>query len=135
MKKNNRRLMYMYIIITLLALPILIKLFTHWGLLKLKLLPKSVITAEMVVEQMNSKKIRPLKVEMLYNYVYKDFHDKLKAGEIDRQRIVAIKKYLSQSVDQYPHKKFKNDCHAIYVMLAAKDIKCRHLEIVQKIIA
>lgn len=125
----------MYIIITLLALPVLIKLFTNWGVMKLKLIPKSVITAEMVVEQMNRQKIRPLKVEILYNEVYKEFHDKFNSRELDRQRIAAIRKYLSQSVEQYPHKKFKNDIHAIYVMLSAKDIKKRHLEIIQKIIA
>lgn len=125
----------MYLIISLLALPILIKLFTGLGLLKLKLLPKSLITAEMVVGQMNREKIRPLKVEQAYNYVYKDFHDKFKAGELDRQRILAIRKYLNQSVEQYPHKNFKNDIHAIYVMLAAKDISKRDLEIIQKIIA
>lgn len=125
----------MYLIISLLALPILIKLFTGLGLLKLKLLPKSLITAEMVVGQMNREKIRPLKVEQAYNYVYKDFHDKFKAGELDRQRILAIRKYLNQSVEQYPHKNFKNDINAIYVMLAAKDISKRDLEIIQKIIA
>lgn len=125
----------MYILITLLLLPVLIKLFTNIGLWKLKLLPKSVISAEMVVEQMNKQKIRPLKVEMLYNYVYKDFHDKFNARELDRRQIVAIRKYLSQSVQQYPHKKFKNDIHAIYVMLGSKDISKRNLEIIQKIIA
>jgi hypothetical protein len=125
----------MYLLITLLALPVLIKIFTNWGVMKLKLIPKSVITAEMVVEQMNKQKIRPLKTELLYNEVYKDFHDKFKEKELNRQQIVAIRKYLSQSVEQYPHKKFKNDIHAIYVMLGSKDIKRRHLEIVQKIIA
>lgn len=125
----------MYIIITLLALPVLIKLFTHWGLLKLRLIPKNVITAEMVINQMNKQKIRPLKVELLYNNVYKDFHDKFKARELDRQQIVAIRKYLSLNVEQYQHKKFKNDIHAIYTLLKAKDIKKRHLEMVQKIMA
>ncbi|GEP65182.1 hypothetical protein CBE01nite_29500 [Clostridium beijerinckii] len=122
-------------IIALLALPVVIKIFTHFGLQKLRLIPKSVITAEMVINQMNKQKIRPLKVELLYNDVYKDFHDKFKEKELDRQQIVAIRKYLSQHVEQYPHKKFKNDIHAIYTMLSAKDIKRRHLEIVQKIIA
>ncbi len=125
----------MYIIITLLALPVLIKLFTNIGLWKLKLLPKSIISAEMVVEQMNRNKIRSAKVEIAYSYTYNEFHDKFKAGELDRKRIVAIRKYLSQSVNQYPKKKFKNDIHAIYVMLGAKDISRRNLEIVQKIIA
>lgn len=125
----------MYYIISLLALPLIIKLFTNLGLWKLKLLPKSVITAEMVINQMNKQKIRPLKVELLYNDVYKDFHDKFKEKELDRQQIYAIRKYLSQHVEQYPHKKFKNDIHAIYCLLSAKDIKRRHLEMVQKIMA
>jgi cell division transport system permease protein len=49
--------------------------------------------------------------------------------------VLAIRKYLTLHVEQYPHKQFKNDIHAIYVLLAAKDIKVRHLEMVQKIIA
>lgn len=125
----------MYILITLLALPVMIKIFTNFGLLKLRLIPKTVLTAEMIVNQMNKQKIRPLKVELLYNDVYKEFHDKFKEKELDRQQIVAIRKYLSQSVQQYPHKKFKNDLHFIYTALKAKDIKCRHLEMIQKIIA
>lgn len=125
----------MLFLITSLALPILIKLFTNIGLWKLKLLPKTVISAEMVVEQMNRQEIRPLKVELLYNDVYYSFNHKLKNKEIDRKRVVAIRKYLNQSVDQYPHKKFENDAHAIYTMLKAKDISRRNLEIIQKIIA
>ncbi|MCI1578976.1 MAG: hypothetical protein LKH93_19740 [Clostridium beijerinckii] len=132
---KNKGVDVMYIIISLLALPILIKIFTNWGLLKLRLVPKNVITAEMLINQMNKQKIRPLKVELLYNDVYKDFHDKFKAKELDRQQIYAIRKYLSQNVEQYPHKKFKNDIHFIYTALNARDIKKRHLEIIQKIIA
>ncbi|NOW07245.1 hypothetical protein [Clostridium beijerinckii] len=121
-------------ILLLLALPIVIKIFTNFGLLKLRLIPKSVLTAEMVVNQMNKQKIRSLKVELLYNDVYKEFHDKFNARELDRQQIYAIRKYLSLNVEQYPHKKFKNDIHAIYTMLKAKDISKRNLETVQKII-
>ncbi len=125
----------MYYIIMLLALPVLIKLFLNWGILKLRLLPQNVITAEMVVEQMNRNKIRSLEVEQAYNYVYKDFHDKFNSKELTREQIVAIRKYLSQSVKQYPHKKFKNDIHFIYTALKAKDISRRDLAIVQKIIS
>ncbi|MCE5221649.1 MAG: hypothetical protein LLF98_10405 [Clostridium sp.] len=125
----------MYTIITLLALPVLIKLFTNLGLWKLKLLPKSVISAEMVVDKMNRSKIRSAKVEIAYAYTKTEFHDKFKAKELDRRQILAIRKYLSQNVNQYLKKKFKNDIHAIYVMLGAKDISRRNLEIVQKIIA
>ncbi len=125
----------MYLIITLLVLPILIKIFTTWGILKLRLLPSNVITAEMVIENMNKNKIRPLKVEESYNFVYKNFHDKLKNRELSRERIIAIRRYLSQSVHQYQKKKFKNDVHAIYTMLKARDISKRDLAIVQKIIS
>ncbi|MBY7008855.1 hypothetical protein FDA25_14450 [Clostridium botulinum] len=125
----------MYYIIMLLALPVLIKLFLNWGILKLRLLPQNVITAEMVVEQMNKNKIRSLEVEQAYNYVYKDFHDKFNSKELSREQIVAIRKYLSQSVKQYPHKKFKNDIHFIYTALKATDISRRDLAIVQKIIS
>lgn len=125
----------MYYIIMLLALPIMIKIFFNWGILKLRLLPQNVISAEMVVEQMNSKKTRSLKIEESYNYVYKNFHDKFNSKELSREQIVAIRKYLSQNVKQYQHKKFKNDIHAIYTMLKAKDISRRDLAIVQKIIA
>ncbi|MCS6110354.1 hypothetical protein FDB55_06660 [Clostridium botulinum] len=122
-------------IIILLILPIAIKLFTSWGTLKLKALPVKNISAEMVVEQMNSKKIRSLKVEEAYNYVYKEFHDKFNSKELSREQITAIRQYLSQSVKQYKHKKFKNDIHAIYTMLKATDISRRDLAIVQKIIS
>lgn len=125
----------MYIIITLLALPVVIKIFTRWGLQKLNKIPRTVITAEMVIDKMNKEKIRPAKVEVAYAYTKNEFHDKFKNKELNRQQIVAIRKYLSQHVEQYPHKKFKNDLHAIYTMLKSKDIKCRHLEMVQKIMA
>ncbi|WP_238899391.1 hypothetical protein [Clostridium sp. YIM B02500] len=125
----------MYFIIVLLTLPILIKLFTNLGLRKLSLLPRSVITAEMVIEDMNRHKIRSLKVEMKYNYTQKLFHDNLRNKELSRERILAIKYYLEKSVKQYEHKKFKNDAHAIYAMLKAKDITTRNLDIVQSLIS
>ncbi|NOW07883.1 hypothetical protein [Clostridium beijerinckii] len=125
----------MYFIIILLTLPILIKLFTNLGLRKLSLLPRTVITAEMVIEDMNRRKIRQLKVEMKYNYTQKLFHDNIRNKELSRERILAIRYYLEKSVKQYEHKKFKNDVHAIYTMLKAKDITVRNLEIVQSLIS
>lgn len=122
-------------IIILLILPVAIKLFATWGILKLRALPVKHFSAEMVIEQMNKSKIRSLKVEEAYNYVYKNFHDKFNSKELSREQITAIREYLSQSVKQYQHKKFKNDIHAIYTMLKAKDISRRDLAIVQKIIA
>lgn len=125
----------MYLIIALLALPIVIKIFSNLGLRKLKLLPRNVVTAEMIIEDMNKRRIRPLKVEMKYNYTQKLFHDSLKSKELSRERILAIRYYLEKSVSQYEHKKFKNDAHAIYTMLKAKDITVRNLDIVQSLIS
>lgn len=125
----------MYIIITLLALPVIIKIFTHWGLLKLEKVPRSVITAEMVIADINRQKIRSLKIETKYNYTQKLFHDRLKNRELTRERIVAIRHYLNKSVYQYEHKKFKNDAHAIYTMLKAKDITVRNLDVVQSLVS
>lgn len=123
------------IIIILLALPILIKLFTQIGVWKLKTLPRKYITAEMIVDQINRKKTRPLKVEQSYNIVHKNFHDKLKAGELTRNQLLAVREYLSNNVNKYEHKKFANDAHAIYTMLNARDIDRRDLAIVQQLIS
>lgn len=122
-------------IIILLLLPVLIKLFTQAGVWKLKRLPKKFISAEMIVNEINRKKIRSCKVEQSYNIVYKNFHDKLKAGELTRDQLLAIREYLKQNVNQYPKKKFKNDAHAIYTMLNARDIDRRDLAIVQQLIS
>lgn len=121
-------------IIMLLALPIIIKLFVRLGFWRLSLIPKSMITAEMVIEDINRKKIRPAKVEIAYFYTQKLFHDRLQNKELTRDRILAIRQYLSRCVSQYEHKKFKNDAHAIYTMLKAKDISVRNLTIVQSLI-
>lgn len=125
----------MYLIISLLALPVLIKLFTNLGILKLKLIPKKQITAQMLIEDMNKRKIRPLRVEQQYNLTYYNFNNKLKNKEINRDQIVAIREYLNLNVKAYPHKKFKNDAHAIYSMLRAKDISVRDLQIVNQLIS
>ena len=125
----------MYLIISLLALPVLIKLFTNLGILKMKLIPKKQITAQMVIEDMNRRKLRSLRVEKQYNLTYYNFNNKLKNKEISRDQIVAAREYLNLNVKAYPHKKFKNDCHAIYTMLRAKDISVRELQIVNQLIS
>ena len=122
-------------IIMLLALPLIINLFTRLGLWKLSLIPKTMISAEMVIEDMNKRKIRSAKVEIAYAYTQKLFHDRLRNGDISRDRMLAIRKYLNITVRQYPHKDFKNDAHAIYTMLKAKDITVRNLNIVQQLIS
>jgi len=122
-------------IIVLLALPIVIKLFTRLGFWRLSLIPKTMISAEMVIEDINKRKIRSAKVEIAYCYTQKLFHDRLQNKELTRDRILAIRKYLNMTVHQYPHKEFKNDAHAIYVMLLSKDISVRNLDIVQQLIS
>jgi hypothetical protein len=93
------------------------------------------ISAEMVIEDINKRKIRPAKVEIAYCYTQKLFHDRLKNGELSRDRILAIRQYLNMTVHQYPHKDFKNDAHAIYTMLKSKDITVKNLNIVQQLIS
>jgi len=122
-------------IIIILSLPLIIKLFTRLGFWRLSLIPKTMISAEMVIEDINKRKIRSAKVEIAYAYTQKLFHDRLKNGEISRDRILAIRKYLNMTVHQYPHKDFKNDAHAIYSMLKAKDISVRNLDVVQQLIS
>ena len=135
MNSDTRCDVKMIKIIVLLLLPVMLKLFTRLGVLKLKRLPRKVITAEMIVNEINRKKIRSCKVEQSYNIVYKNFHDKLKAGELTREQLLAVREYLKQNVHQYPNKKFKNDAHAIYTMLNARDIDRRDLAIVQQLIS
>lgn len=122
-------------IIILLVLPMAIKIFFHFLTLKLKLIPKKNISAEMIIEDMNRRKCRSCKVEKQYIWVYSAFNKKLKNREITREQMVAVREYLNLNVKQYTHKTFKNDAHAIYTMLKAKDITIRDLKIVYQLIA
>lgn len=123
------------IIIMLLALPVLIKLFTNLTILKLKAVPKKCLDAQVIVDQINKKKIRPLKVEKKYNVVCSEFNNKLKHRELSRKQILAIRSYLEASVNKYEHKHFENDAQAIYAMLKAKDINTRDLSVVNFLIS
>lgn len=127
--------MYMCYIIILLVLPAVIKIFFNFLTLKLKLMPRKIISAEMIIEDMNRRKCRSCKVEEHYVWVYSAFNQKLKNREISREQIVAVREYLNLNVKQYNHKKFNNDAQAIYTMLKAKDITTRDLRIVYKLIA
>lgn len=122
-------------IIMLLALPVLIKLFTKVLFLKIGRIQRKPISAEMIIENMNRKKIRSCSVEKAYNITYYNFNKALKNKEITRDQILAIRYYLEKNVNEYTHKKFKNDAHAIYSMLRAKDISVRDLNIVGGLIA
>lgn len=127
--------MYMCYIIILLVLPVAIKIFFNFSTLKLKLMPRKIISAEMIIEDMNRRKCRSCKVEEHYVWVYSAFNNKLKNREISREQIVAVREYLNLNVKQYNHKKFNNDAQAIYTMLKAKDITTRDLKIVYQLIA
>lgn len=122
-------------IIILLVLPVAIKIFFNFSTLKLKLMPRKIISAEMIIEDMNRRKCRSCKVEEHYVWVYSAFNKKLKNREISREQIVAVREYLNLNVKQYNHKKFNNDAQAIYTMLKAKDITTRDLKIVYQLIA
>lgn len=122
-------------IIILLVLPVAIKIFFNFSTLKLKLMPRKIISAEMIIEDMNRRKCRSCKVEEHYVWVYSAFNNKLKNREISREQIVAVREYLNLNVKQYNHKKFNNDAQAIYTMLKAKDITTRDLKIVYQLIA
>lgn len=126
----------MKILFILLALPVLLKIFVNFGFLKLKRIPKSMITAEMVVEDINRQKIRPPKVEIAYCYTQKLFHDRLQNKELTRDRILAIRRYLELHVDkwEYKNKKFKNDAHAIYSLMKSKSLRVRDFNIIQSLI-
>lgn len=124
-------------IIMLLALPILIKIFVHLGFFKLNRIPKSMITAEMVIEDINKQKIRPAKVEIAYCYTQKLFHDRLQNKELSRERILAIRRYLELHTEKYEYKnkKFKNDAHEIYSLMKSKSLKVRDFGMIQKLIS
>ena len=122
-------------IIILLGLPVLIKLFTKVLFLKVGRIQRKPISAEMIIANMNRKKIRSCRVEKAYNITYFNFNKALKNKEITRDQILAIRYYLEKNVHQYQHKKFENDCHFIYTALKAKDISVRDLEIIGGLIA
>lgn len=124
-------------IIMLLLCPVLIKIFVYLGLFKLNRIPKSMITAEIVIEDINKQKIRPAKVEIAYCYTQKLFHDRLQNKELSRDRILAIRRYLELHVDkwEYKNKKFKNDAHAIYSLMKSKSLKVRDFNAIQEIIS
>lgn len=125
----------MKLLLILGAVYIALHILLFWSTNKIKSIPKNYITAEMVIDEMNKTKIRPLEVEMLYNTVRYEFNRSIKSGRLDRDRILYIRKYLSQNVKGYTKKKFTNDAHAIYTMLKAADIKERDLVIVQKLLS
>lgn len=80
----------------------------------------------------NNYNIRPLEVENLYNIVKVEFSHKMRERKLRRNTILEIKRYLNKNVIVYPKKKFKNDAHAIYTMLNARDITVQHLETIQE---
>lgn len=84
--------------------------------------------ANEVINYTNRNKVRSLEVEMRYSEVRYRFSQNMKNRKLHRNRILAIKKYLEENVNQYYPRNFKNDAHAIYTMLKAKDITLKDLE-------
>ena len=94
------------------------------------------IEAEILIENMRKNQVRPVKVEQKYNLVHKRFHDKLQNKEIDRNRILAIEKYLKDHTCkwEYKDKKFKNNAHCIYHLMKSKSLTCRDFDIINMMI-
>ena len=86
------------------------------------------ISKEVIVEK------RSKDIEDEYLLLKQKFSAALKNRKIDRDTILGIRKYLSCNVSKYEKKAFKNDAHAIYTMLKAKDLKLEHLKIIEKVI-
>lgn len=89
-------------------------------------------SAENIITMYN--KIRPLEVEQKYGEVRFRFKENMINGKLKRWNILKIREYLEKHVSQYEHKKFKNDAHAIYSMLKAKDISVNDLEKINKML-
>lgn len=100
-----------------------------------KITPRQ-IEAEIIIQNIERNKVRPLKVEQAYNIVHYNFNKALKNKEIDRTRILAIKKYLMEHTNKYEYKekKFKNDCHCIYHLMKSKNLKVRDFQIINVMI-
>lgn len=125
----------MYIILTLIALPIAIKILTNYLIFKLKSIPKNSSTAESIIEDMRRKEIRSLKVEQKYIATRYNFNQALKNKEIDRTRILAIKTYLQKHTEKWEYnKEFKNDAHMIYHLMKSKSLKVRDFDMIDKLI-
>lgn len=65
---------------------------------------------------------RDEQIENKYEEVKSIFSYKMKTKQMNRDEILALRNYLTLYLHGYENKKFKNDCHAIYCMLKAKDL-------------
>lgn len=90
--------------------------------------------AEDIIKMQNANKIRSLEVEQKYSQVRFRFTNNMKQGKLKRWNILKIRKYLEKNVNLYDKKAFKNDCHAIYTMLKAKDLTLANLIEVDKML-
>lgn len=90
--------------------------------------------AEDIIKMQNSNKIRPLEVEQKYSQVRFRFTNNMKHGKLKRWNILKIREYLERNVNLYDKKAFKNDCHAIYTMLKAKDLTFENLIEIDKML-
>lgn len=90
--------------------------------------------AEDIIKMQNANKIRSLEVEQKYSQVRFRFTNNMKQGKLKRWNILKIRKYLEKNVNLYDQKAFKNDCHAIYTMLKAKDLTINNLIEIEKML-
>lgn len=81
-----------------------------------------------------SNTIRSCEVECLYAEVRYKFKTQMQEGKLARWNILEIRRYLERNVNMYEHNSFKNDCHAIYTMLKAKDITTNDLNAIDKML-
>lgn len=91
-------------------------------------------TAENAIYAASSNRLRPLEVEQMYMTVRYKFKVNLQNKQLRRCTVKQIRMYLEDRVKLYYHTSFKNDAHAIYTMLKAKDITVQHLQYVNSLV-
>lgn len=116
-----------------------VKTLTFYCIAKIRTSGHKQITAEELIANNykipNKDKIiqvnRSEAIEREYIFLKDNFKTLLQLKRLNRKDLLAIRKYLSQNVKEYEHKKFKNDAHAIYTMLMADDLQLSHIKTIQ----
>lgn len=116
------------IVVSFFIMIVVFKIFVTWSLGKLSTLPRSRLTAEEIIAaSTHSIQVRSEDIEEEYEGLKNYFKSLLQNKKLSRYDILAIKEYLYTHVRQYDKKKFKNDIHAIYTMLMARDLTKKHI--------
>lgn len=95
---------------------------------------KKQCTAENAIYAASRNKIRSLEVEQLYMTVRYKFKVNMRRGALRKGTIKQIRMYLEDNVKIYYHQKFKNDAHAIYSLMQARDITVDNLKYLDNLI-